>query len=50
MPELEEGVMSLLQRHGPMRAGQLAKKFELSQRGATFLLSKLEREGKLKRL
>jgi len=45
--ELEEEVISLVNRHGPMNAGQLAEKIGLSQRGATFLLSKLKREKKL---
>ena len=45
--ELEEEVISLVNGHGPMSAGQLAEKIGLSQRGATFLLSKLKREGKL---
>ena len=45
--ELEEEVISLVNGHGPMSAGQLADKIGLSQRGATFLLSKLKREKKL---
>ena len=45
--ELEEEVISLAKRHGPMSAGELATRIGLSQRGATFLLSKLNREGKL---
>jgi predicted HTH transcriptional regulator len=45
--ELEEEVISLVKRHGPMSAGELAEKIGLSQRGATFLLSKLKREKKL---
>ena len=45
--ELEEEVISLVHGHGPMSAGQLAEKIGLSQRGATFLLSKLKREKKL---
>jgi len=45
--ELEEEVISLAKRHGPMSAGELATRIGLSQRGATFLLSKLKREGKL---
>jgi predicted HTH transcriptional regulator len=45
--ELEEEVISLVKRYGPMSARELAEKIGLSQRGATFLLSKLKREGKL---
>jgi len=45
--ELEEEIISLVNRHGPLNAVELAEKLGLSQRGATFLLSKLEREGKL---
>jgi predicted ArsR family transcriptional regulator len=39
--------MSLLDKHGAMSAGELAKKVGLSQRGATFLLSKLKSKKKL---
>ena len=45
--ELEEEVIALVKRYGPMSAGELADKIGLSQRGATFLLSKLKREKKL---
>jgi hypothetical protein len=45
--ELEEEVISLVKRFGPLDARKLAEKLGLSQRGATFLLSKLKREGKL---
>jgi DNA-binding transcriptional ArsR family regulator len=45
--ELEEEIISLVNRHGPLNPGELAQKLGLSQRGATFLLSKLKREGKL---
>ena len=45
--ELEEEVISLVKRYGPMSARELAEKMGLSQRGATFLLSKLKREGKV---
>jgi predicted transcriptional regulator len=45
--ELEEEIISLVNKHGPLNAGELAAKLGLSQRGATFLLSKLKREGKL---
>ncbi len=46
--ELEEEVISLVKRHGPMSAVHLAEKTGLSHRGATFLLSKLKREEKLR--
>ena len=45
--ELEEEVISLVKRHGPMSPRELGEKIGLSERGATFLLSKLKREGKL---
>jgi predicted HTH transcriptional regulator len=45
--ELEEEVTSLLRSHGPMSAEELANKIGLSQRGATFLLSKLKSEKRL---
>ena len=45
--ELEEEVIALVKRAGSMSAGELAEKIGLSQRGATFLLSKLKREEKL---
>ena len=45
--ELEEEIISLVNRHGPLNPEELARKLGLSQRGATFLLSKLQREGKL---
>jgi predicted HTH transcriptional regulator len=45
--ELEEEVISLVKKYGPMSARELAEKIGLSQRGATFLLSKLKREEKL---
>jgi len=45
--ELEEEVISLVKRYGPMSARELVEKIGLSQRGATFLLSKLKREKKL---
>jgi hypothetical protein len=43
--ELEEEVVSLLKKHGPLSPGELAEKTGLSLRGATFLLSKLKRLG-----
>jgi hypothetical protein len=45
--ELEEEIVLLHRRHGPFDAMGLARKIGLSPRGATFLLSKLQREGKL---
>lgn len=45
--ELEEEIVALAREHGQFNAEELARKIGLSLRGATFLLSKLEREGKL---
>ena len=45
--ELEDEITSLTSRYGPLSADELAKRVGLSLRGATFLLSKLERENKL---
>lgn len=45
--ELEEETILLAREQGPLDAAQLAEKTGLSLRGATFLLSKLGREGKL---
>ena len=45
--ELEEEIISLVNQFGPLDAAKLAEKTGVSLRGATFLLSKLEREGKL---
>jgi hypothetical protein len=45
--ELEEEIISLVNKHGPLNPEDLAQKLGLSRRGATFLLSKLQREGKL---
>jgi predicted transcriptional regulator len=47
LDELEEEVISLTQKQGSLDAQDLAAQLGLSQRGATFLISKLEREGKL---
>jgi len=44
--ELEDEIVSLA-GDGPLGAEELAKRIGLSLRGATFLLSKLKREGKL---
>ena len=45
--ELEDEVISLDSKHGPLSSEDLAKRIGLSLRGATFLLSKLNRERKL---
>ncbi|MFO8083762.1 MAG: hypothetical protein R6U27_05530 [Desulfobacterales bacterium] len=46
LEELEEEVLALLKKHGPLDDNTLAEKLGLSRRGATFLLSKLERKRK----
>jgi hypothetical protein len=45
--ELEEEIISRIKAHGPLIPGELSEKTGLSLRGATFLLSKLKREGKV---
>ena len=45
--ELEDEVISLNDNYGPLSADELARRIGLSLRGATFLLSKLKRGGKL---
>ncbi len=45
LEELESEVRVLLKMHGPLDENALADKLGLSRRGATFLLSKLAREG-----
>ena len=45
--ELEEEVLRLLSSQGPLDEKGLAQNLGVSPRGATFLLSKLKREGKL---
>jgi hypothetical protein len=45
--ELEDEVISLNDKYGPLEAAELARRIGLSLRGATFLLSKLERGGRL---
>jgi hypothetical protein len=45
--ELEEEIISLAHQYGLLNPEELAEKAGLSLRGATFLLSKLKREGKL---
>jgi hypothetical protein len=47
LDELEQEVLSLFRKHGSLDPGKMAQKLGLSQRGATFLISKLKREGKL---
>jgi predicted transcriptional regulator len=47
LDELELEVISLFKKQGPLNPAELARELGLSQRGATFLLSKLTREGKL---
>lgn len=47
LDELEGEVISLAPRQGSLNPQDLAAKLGLSQRGATFLISKLQREGKL---
>jgi len=45
--ELEEEIISLASEHDPLSPLKLTEKTGLSLRGATFLLSKMRREGKL---
>jgi hypothetical protein len=45
--ELEDEVVSLAGKYGPLNEEELASRIGLSLRGSTFLLSKLRREGKL---
>jgi hypothetical protein len=45
--ELEQEVLGLFKSQGPLDEAQLAAKLGLSMRGATFLISKLKREGKV---
>ena len=47
LDELENEVVSLAKEHGPLSPEDLAHKLGLSERGATFLISKLSREGKI---
>lgn len=47
LDELENEVVLLAKEHGPLRPEDLAHKLGLSERGATFLISKLSREGKI---
>ena len=45
--ELEDEVLSLRREKGTLDVKTLAETLGLSQRGATFMISKLEREGRL---
>ena len=47
LDELENEVVSLAKKHGPLGPEDLAHKLGLSERGATFLISKLSRKGKI---
>ncbi len=47
LDELESEVILLFKKHGPLDPANLAQKLGLSNRGATFLISKLQRERKL---
>jgi hypothetical protein len=47
LDELEAEVISLAQKLGSLSSQELAAQLGLSQRGGTFLISKLQREGKL---
>jgi hypothetical protein len=47
LDELENEVVLLSKEHGPLSPEVLAHKLGLSERGATFLMSKLSREGKI---
>lgn len=46
LEELETEAEALLKQHGSLDDRTLAERLGLSRRGATFLLSKLERNGK----
>ncbi|RJR46467.1 MAG: hypothetical protein C4567_01960 [Deltaproteobacteria bacterium] len=47
LDELEDEVIALAREKGGLTPENLAAKFGLSRRGATFLITKLKREGKL---
>ncbi len=47
LDELENEVVLLAREPGPLTSADLARKLGLSERGATFLRSKLTREGKI---
>jgi len=47
LDELEQEVLSMFNKQGKLNSEALAHNLGLSRRGATFLISKLQREGKL---
>jgi hypothetical protein len=47
LDELENEVVSLAKKQGTLSPEDLGQKLGLSERGANFLMSKLQREGKL---
>jgi len=47
LDELENEVVLLSKKHGDLSPVDLAHRLGLSERGATFLISKLSREGKM---
>jgi hypothetical protein len=47
LDELEQEVITLAKNHGLADPQALAHSLGLSERGATFLISKLQREGKV---
>jgi hypothetical protein len=47
LDELENEVVLLAEKDGPINPTDLAQKLGLSERGATFLMSKLSREEKI---
>jgi DNA-binding MarR family transcriptional regulator len=49
LEELEGEVLGLFKARGPLTGKALAEDLGLSTRGANFLLSKIEKKGKLKR-
>ena len=47
LEELEEEVIAFAETHHPVKTDELSRVLGLSRMGATFLVSKLNREGKL---
>ena len=47
LDELEQEVISAVPQHRPVNPEELAQSLGLSRQGATFLISKLQRAGKL---
>lgn len=47
LDELEREVLKFSKEHGPPSSDELTEKLGLSNAGASFLLAKLKREGKL---